>query len=78
MTGIGDYRDGDIVQLLIPIDHAAQVLEDWARYDYEADLRVRRARTEGCVVIETKSVIYASYVMQWYPDVRVHFKQKRV
>ena len=76
-TGIGDYREGDTVQLLVKSQHIGTLMTDWVERSMEADIRVRRAKTRDCVVIETKNVIYASHVVQWYPDVQVHFKKRQ-
>lgn len=69
-------KPGDTVQLLVRGDEAARVLDDWVRSGVEADLRVRRARTEGRVVIETADVLFASRVVRWFSDVRTAVKRK--
>jgi len=77
ITGAGAYREGDTVQLLVKSQYIGTVMTDWVERSMEADIRVRRAKTRGCVVIETRNVMYASYVVRWYPDVEVHIKRRQ-
>lgn len=49
-------------QLLLKGSEAADVVEDWAERNIESDLRIRRAKTPGCAVIETSDVLFAAKI----------------
>lgn len=70
------YKEGDTVQLLIQGSHIGAVLDDWNESHRECDMRVRRAKTKGCVVLETTDILYASRIVQWFPGVKVNIKRK--
>ena len=73
---IDEYREGDTIQLLIAGSHIGAVLEDWLESYRECDIRVRRAKTKGCVVLETTDIIYASHIVQWFPNVKNNIKKQ--
>lgn len=73
---IDEYREGDTIQLLIAGSHIGAVLEDWLESYRECDIRVRRAKTKGCVVLETTDIIYASHIVQWFPNVNTNIKKQ--
>lgn len=58
---------------LLAKDEAA-VVEDWAERGVESDLRLRKAKTKGHIVIETRDVIFASRIRQWHPSCKVNIK----
>lgn len=53
-------------QLLIPNYRAVQLIETWMAAELSCDLRLRRAKTKGCTVIETTDVAMAENIRQWY------------
>lgn len=72
---IEDYRDGDIIQLLIPGCHIGTVMEDWLSRNRDCDIKVRRAKTRGCAVLETTDIIYAAHIVQWFSGVKTNIKK---
>ena len=75
MSIVDDYRDGDVIQLLVPGDRIGSLMDEWMYRGAEADVRVRRAKTKGHVVIETRHLMYACYVVKNYAGVRVDIKK---
>lgn len=73
---ISDYREGDTIQLLLRGEHAASVIERWWEHSYRVDVRLRKAKTSGCMVIETTDVMFASHITQWYGEVKVNIKHE--
>ena len=69
------YPPGTVFQLLLKSQEATGVVSEWLEMNRQADLRIRRAKTQGHVVIETTEVIFASHVIQWWPNVKVHVKE---
>ena len=61
-------------QLLLTISEAVAVAEDWAERDMESDLRLRKAKTKGHVVIETRDVMFARNIQVWHPSCKVNIK----
>lgn len=64
--------DGKRFQLLLRGSEAADVVRDWDFREVEADLRIRRAKTPGCVVVETTDVMFARHVFVEHPDAKVN------
>lgn len=56
--------ENKLYQLLLAKDEAAAVVEDWAERAVKSDLRLRKAKTKGHIVIETRDVIFASRIRQ--------------
>ena len=61
-------------QLLLTRSEAVEVAEDWTERDMESDLRLRKAKTKGHVVIETRDVIFARNIQVWHPSCKVNIK----
>lgn len=72
---IDEYKEGDTIQLLIAGTHIGAVMEDWLESHRACDIRVRRAKTKGCVVLETTDVIYAAHIVQWFPKVKTNISR---
>ncbi len=72
------YTDGETILLLIPNRVIGEVMEDWLRRSTESDIRVRRAKTPGHTVIETKYVLYATEVLKNYAGVKVYLRKEAV
>lgn len=51
-------------------------MDDWVECQRECDIRVRRAKTKGCVVLETTDAIYAAHLVLWFPSVKTNFKKR--
>ena len=72
---IEEYKEGDTIQLLIAGTHISAVIEDWLERHRECDIKLRRAKTKGCVVLETTDIIYAAHIVQWFPNVKTNIKK---
>ena len=73
---VDEYKKGDTIQLLIPGSHIGAVMEDWLDGNRECDIKVRRAKTKGCIVLETTDIIYAAHIVQWFPNVKTNIKKQ--
>lgn len=71
---MGDYKGTEIFQILVKCHEASGVLQDWVEKNLESDLRIRRAKTRGHVVIETSDVLFANHVRLWHPGCQVNIK----
>lgn len=52
-----DYTGNEVFQLLLKNEEVLSVLDDWLDRNIQSDLRVRRAKTKGCVVVETRDTV---------------------
>ena len=66
--------ENKLYQLLLPKDEAAEVARDWAERNIESDLRFRKAKTRGHIVIETRDVMFARNIQVWHPSCKVNIK----
>ena len=66
--------ENKLYQLLLPKDEAAEVARDWAERNIESDLRLRKAKTRGHAVIETRDVMFARNIQVWHPSCKVNIK----
>lgn len=66
--------ENKLYQLLLPKDEAAEVARDWAERNIESDLRLRKAKTRGHVLIETRDVMFARNIQVWHPSCKVNIK----
>ena len=73
---IDEYKEGDTVQLLIHGSHIGAVMVDWLEGNRACDIKVRRAKTKGCIVLETTDIIYAAHIVQWFPNVKTNIKKQ--
>ena len=73
---IDEYKEGDTIQLLIHGSHIGAVVEDWLDGNRECDIKVRRAKTKGCIVLETTDILYAAHIVQWFPNVKTNIKKQ--
>lgn len=71
---MNDYKGTEIFQILIKGCEANGILEYWIDKNLKTDLRFRRAKTRGHVVIETKDVLFANYIRRWYPGCQINIK----
>lgn len=56
----------EVYQLLIDAHGCRSVIDDWLANDIACDLRFRRAKTKGHVVIETTDVLFGQRVLSSY------------
>ena len=66
--------ENKLYQLLLPKDEAAEVARDWAERNIESDLRLRKAKTRGHIVLETRDVMFARNIQVWHPSCKVNIK----
>ena len=71
------YPKGTVFQLLLSGHAAASVVNEWWETRTEADVRVRRAKTRGCVVLETESTIFAAHIIKLWPGTKVNVKEPK-
>ncbi len=69
------YKGTETFQLLVKIHEASLIIDDWAERNMQSDIRVRRAKTNGHVVIETKDVLFAARIKRSYPNSQVNIKE---
>ena len=71
-TPIGGYPRGTRFQVLLTGERALAMLEDWLTGSWPADIRLRRAKTKGCFVLDTEDVVFASRVYKRNPGCRIN------
>ena len=71
------YPDGTVFQLLVKGSTAASIVNEWWDTCIRADIRVRRAKTQGHVVIETTDPVFASHVIQVWKGTKVNIKEPK-
>ena len=71
------YPKGTVFQLLLSGHAAASVVNELWETRTEADVRVRRAKTKGCVVLETESTIFAAHIIKLWPGTKVNVKEPK-
>lgn len=59
-------KEKAIYQLLINSMSARHVVDDWYETSHAADIRIRRAKTKGHVVIETTDTLFAKRLLLRY------------
>lgn len=71
------YKNGDTIYILMNARMAKVLADDWMVNGYACDLLIRRSNTsKGCVVIETKDVMWASRLIKWFTPIKVTYKIK--
>lgn len=66
------YKKGDTIYLLMDAKSARGLMDDWAEHNYECDLVVHRSqKNRGCVVVETRDLLWARRIMLWHQVKRV-------
>ena len=68
------YNGNETFQLLLERKEAAAIADEWNERNIQSDLRIRRAKTRGHIVVETKDPVFASYIVQWHPGCKVNIK----
>lgn len=69
------YKGTETFQLLVNNHEVSLIIDDWAERNMQSDIRVRRAKTNGHVVIETKDVLFAARIKRSYPNSQVNIKE---
>lgn len=70
-----NYKGTETFQLLVKATDAVGIVDDWVERNIQADLRLRRAKTRGHVVIETHDVVFAQAIRAWHPSCQVNIKE---
>ena len=66
--------ENKLYQILLPGREALGVMEDWLECNIETDIRLRRAKTKGHLVIETTDTMFANRIRMWHPGCKIHIK----
>ena len=75
---MNDYQQGDTIYILLKKSQAESVMDEWLEGNWECDLMVHRsAKTKGCVVLETRDLMFAARIIQWQPYERVTYKRAK-
>ena len=69
-----DDRKDKQSQFLKTDQKARAVADDWLGRFIQSDLRLRRARTKGHVVVETSDTLFANNIRIWHPSCQVNIK----
>ncbi len=70
-----EYRDGDMIYILMKGEHAACLAEDWHEKNYDCDLLLKRSqKNKGKVVVVTKNLMWANRIIRWFPYEKVSYK----
>lgn len=54
----------EVYQLLVEAYGCRTIIDDWLSNDISCDLRFRRAKTKGHVVIETTDVLFGQRILR--------------
>ena len=73
-----DYKQGDTIYILMKRENAEELLDDWMRHGYECDLHIHKSKqTQGCVVVETKDMMWANRIIKWHRYDQVTYKHPK-
>lgn len=71
------YPKGTVFQLLLSGHAAASVINEWWEASTQADVRIRKAKTKGCFVLETEDTIFAAHIIKLWPGNKVNVKEPK-
>ena len=71
------YPKGTVFQLLLSGHAAASVINEWWEASTQADVRIRKAKTKGCFVLETEDTIFAAHIIKLWPGTNVNIKEPK-
>lgn len=71
------YIGNELFQILLKGMDARCVVDDWVERNIQSDLRIRRAKTRGHVVVETRDVMFANNIRVWYPGCQINIKKMK-
>ena len=69
------YPKGTVFQLLLNGHAVASVINEWWEASTQADVRIRKAKTKGCFVLETEDAIFAAHIIKLWPGNKVNVKK---
>ena len=71
------YPKGTVFQLLLSGHAVASVINEWWEASIQADVRIRKAKTNGCLVLETDDAIFASHILKLWPGTKINVKEPK-
>lgn len=72
-----EYKEGDTIYILMEGIMASTLMDDCVNHNYSCDMLVHRSKKHpGCVVIETKSLVWANRIIKWYQYKEVTYQTK--
>lgn len=71
------YPEGTLFQLLLKGHDAALAINEWWEASIQADVRIRKAKTSGCLVLETDDAIFASHILKLWPGTKINVKEPK-
>lgn len=73
-----DYQQGDTIYILLTKSQAESVMDEWLEGNWGCDLTAHRsAKTKGCVVLETRDLMFAARIIQWHQWKKVTYKRPK-
>lgn len=72
---IKGIKDNETYQMLLERKEAVSVADEWTERNIQSALCIRRPKTCGHIVVETKDPVFARYIVQWHPGCKVNIKK---
>lgn len=72
---MSEYKGTETIQLIVKKSEVRSIINEWAEHDIQSDVIVRKAKTRGHVVVETKDVVFSAYVQRNWPSCQVIIKE---
>lgn len=70
-----NYTGKETYHLMLSGSCAAEVVDEWMERGVTSDMRLRRSKDGGHIVIETRDVIFARDIHRLFPSTKVHIQQ---
>ena len=72
---MNDYKTGDTIFILMTAEQCKAVMRGWLELNYEFNLDVMRSKkNKGKFVLKTKSLMWASKIIQWHEYEKVTYQ----
>lgn len=71
------YPEGTVFQMLLKGCIASIVINEWWEASIQADVRVRRAKTPGHIVLETTDPVFTSHIVKLWRDTKINIKEPK-
>ena len=72
-----EYKEGDTIYILMEGIMASTLMDDWVNHNYSCDRLVHRSKKHpGCIVVETKNLLWANRIIKWYQYKEVTYQTK--
>lgn len=69
------YKGTETFLILVKDICVASIVNEWVERKIPTDIRLRRAKTKGHTVFETKDVMFAYFIHRHNPDCQIHIKE---